>query len=102
MFPTVHKGGKCRLLAAWLKSSLEVRPHARSRYRCIRVFIAVAWRGTVMAPFADQLTPEESWRIVDFLREKYRQLHRKWHTLTAPEIQITPQRRWKIMTQFLR
>lgn len=39
--------------------------------------IARGRRGTVMAPFADQLTPEEIWKIVEFLREKNRQLHHK-------------------------
>jgi cytochrome c(L) len=35
--------------------------------------IAKGRRGTVMAPFADQLTPDEIWRIVEFLRDKNRQ-----------------------------
>ena len=39
--------------------------------------IAKGRRGTVMAPFADQLAPEEIWKIVEFLRERNRQLHRK-------------------------
>lgn len=30
-------------------------------------------RGTVMAPFGDQLKPDEIWKIVEFLREKNRQ-----------------------------
>jgi mono/diheme cytochrome c family protein len=34
-------------------------------------------RGTVMAPFSDQLTPEEIWKIVEFLRDKNRQRHLK-------------------------
>jgi cytochrome c(L) len=29
--------------------------------------------GTLMAPFADQLKPEQIWKIVEFLREKNRQ-----------------------------
>ena len=29
--------------------------------------------GTVMAPFGDQLKPEEIWKIVEFLRDKNRQ-----------------------------
>jgi cytochrome c(L) len=29
--------------------------------------------GTLMAPFADQLKPDEIWKIVEFLREKNRQ-----------------------------
>jgi cytochrome c oxidase cbb3-type subunit III len=33
--------------------------------------------GTVMAPFGDQLTPDEIWKIVEFLREKNRQRHLK-------------------------
>ncbi len=37
--------------------------------------IAKGRRGTVMAPFADQLTPEEIWKIVEFLRDKNRQRH---------------------------
>lgn len=32
-------------------------------------------RGTVMAPFGDQLTPDEIWKIVEFLRDKNRQRH---------------------------
>ena len=32
-------------------------------------------RGTVMAPFSDELTPEEIWKIVEFLRDKNRQRH---------------------------
>ena len=55
-----------------------------------------------MTPIADRLAPEEIRRIVEFLREENHQLHRKWYALTAPEIQIMPQRRWKLMTQFLR
>ena len=39
--------------------------------------IAKGRRGTVMAPFADQLTPEEIWKIVEFLRDKNRQRHLK-------------------------
>jgi len=39
--------------------------------------IAKGRRGTVMAPFADQLAPEEIWKIVEFLREKNRQRHLK-------------------------
>ena len=35
--------------------------------------IARGRRGTVMAPFADQLKPEEIWKIVEFLRDKNRQ-----------------------------
>ncbi len=35
--------------------------------------IAKGRRGTVMAPFADQLAPEEIWKIVEFLRDKNRQ-----------------------------
>ena len=35
--------------------------------------IAKGRRGTVMAPFADQLMPEEIWKIVEFLRDKNRQ-----------------------------
>jgi cytochrome c(L) len=34
-------------------------------------------RGTVMAPFADQLQPDEIWKIVEFLRDRNRQLHVK-------------------------
>jgi mono/diheme cytochrome c family protein len=37
--------------------------------------IAKGRRGTVMAPFADQLSPEEIWKIVEFLRDKNRQRH---------------------------
>ena len=37
--------------------------------------IAKGRRGTVMAPFSDQLTPEEIWKIVEFLRDKNRQRH---------------------------
>jgi cytochrome c-L len=37
--------------------------------------IARGRRGTVMAPFADQLKPEEIWKIVEFLRDKNRQRH---------------------------
>ncbi len=39
--------------------------------------IAKGRRGTVMAPFSDQLTPEEIWKIVEFLRDKNRQRHLK-------------------------
>jgi cytochrome c(L) len=39
--------------------------------------IAKGRRGTVMAPFSDQLTPEEIWKIVEFLRDKNRQRHVK-------------------------
>jgi cytochrome c(L) len=39
--------------------------------------IAKGRRGTVMAPFADQLAPEEIWKIVEFLRDKNRQRHLK-------------------------
>lgn len=35
--------------------------------------IAKGRRGTVMAPFSDQLTAEEIWKIVEFLRDKNRQ-----------------------------
>ena len=35
--------------------------------------IAKGRRGTVMAPFSDQLTPQEIWKIVEFLRDKNRQ-----------------------------
>ena len=35
--------------------------------------IANGRRGTVMAPFADQLTPDEIWRIVEFLRQRNRE-----------------------------
>ncbi len=31
-------------------------------------------KGTVMAPFGDQLQPEEIWKIVEFLRAKNREL----------------------------
>lgn len=37
--------------------------------------IAKGRRGTVMAPFSDQLTPEEIWKIVEYLRDKNRQRH---------------------------
>jgi cytochrome c(L) len=37
--------------------------------------IAKGRRGTVMAPFSDQLTPEEIWKVVEFLRDKNRQRH---------------------------
>ena len=37
--------------------------------------IAKGRRGTVMAPFSDQLVPEEIWKIVEFLRDKNRQRH---------------------------
>ena len=37
--------------------------------------IAKGRRGTVMAPCADQLKPEEIWKIVEFLRDKNRQRH---------------------------
>ena len=39
--------------------------------------IAKGRRGTVMAPFADQLAAEEIWKIVEFLRDKNRQRHLK-------------------------
>jgi cytochrome c(L) len=39
--------------------------------------IAKGRRGTVMAPFSDQLAPEEIWKIVEFLRDKNRQRHIK-------------------------
>lgn len=39
--------------------------------------IAKGRRGTVMAPFADQLKPEEIWKIVEFLRDKNRQRQAK-------------------------
>jgi cytochrome c(L) len=39
--------------------------------------IAKGRRGTVMAPFADQLAPEEIWKIVEFLRDKNRQRNLK-------------------------
>ena len=39
--------------------------------------IAKGRRGTVMAPFSDQLTPEEIWKVVEFLRDKNRQRHLK-------------------------
>lgn len=39
--------------------------------------IAKGRRGTVMAPFSGQLTPEEIWEIVEFLRDKNRQRHLK-------------------------
>lgn len=34
-------------------------------------------RGTVIAPFGDQLMPEEIWKIVEFLRDKNRQRNSK-------------------------
>mgnify|MGYP003519518555 FL=1 len=34
-------------------------------------------RGTVMAPFGDQLKPEEIWKIVEFLRDTHRQRNAK-------------------------
>ena len=37
--------------------------------------IAKGRRGTVMAPFADQLQPDEIWKIIEFLRDKNRQRH---------------------------
>ena len=37
--------------------------------------IAKGRRGTVMAPFADQLKPDEIWKIVEFLRDKNRHRH---------------------------
>jgi cytochrome c oxidase cbb3-type subunit 3 len=39
--------------------------------------IAKGRPGTVMAPFGDQLTPDEIWKIVEFLRDKNRQRHLK-------------------------
>lgn len=33
--------------------------------------------GTIMAPFGDQLKPDEIWKIVEFLRDKNRQRHLK-------------------------
>lgn len=39
--------------------------------------IAKGRRGTVMAPFADQLSTEQIWKIVEFLRDKNRQRHAK-------------------------
>ena len=39
--------------------------------------IAKGRRGTVMAPFSDQLAPEEIWKVVEFLRDKNRQRHLK-------------------------
>jgi cytochrome c(L) len=35
--------------------------------------------GTVMAPFGDQLKPDEIWKIVEFLRDKNRQRHANEH-----------------------
>ena len=31
--------------------------------------------GTIMAPFGDQLKPDEIWKIIEFLRDKNRQRH---------------------------
>ena len=39
--------------------------------------IAKGRRGTVMAPFSDQLKPDQIWKIVEFLRDRNRQLHPK-------------------------
>lgn len=39
--------------------------------------IAKGRNGTVMAPFADQLKPDDIWKIVEFLRDKNRQRHLK-------------------------
>jgi len=39
--------------------------------------IAKGRRGTVIAPFSDQLAPEEIWKVVEFLRDKNRQRHLK-------------------------
>lgn len=39
--------------------------------------IARGRRGTVMSPFADQLTPDEIWKIVEWLRERNRQRNAK-------------------------
>ncbi len=39
--------------------------------------IAKGRRGTTMAPFGDQLKPEEIWKIVEFLRDKNRQRNAK-------------------------
>jgi mono/diheme cytochrome c family protein len=39
--------------------------------------IAKGRRGTTMAPFGDQLQPEEIWKIVEFLRDKNRQRNAK-------------------------
>jgi len=39
--------------------------------------IARGRSGTVMAPFGDQLKPDEIWKIVEFLRDKNRQRHLK-------------------------
>ena len=35
--------------------------------------------GTIMAPFGDQLKPDEIWKIVEFLRDKNRQRHANEH-----------------------
>jgi cytochrome c oxidase cbb3-type subunit III len=37
--------------------------------------IAKGRSGTIMAPFGDQLNPDEIWKIVEFLRDKNRQRH---------------------------
>jgi cytochrome c-L len=39
--------------------------------------IAKGRRGTTMAPFGNQLQPEEIWKIVEFLRDKNRQRQAK-------------------------
>ena len=39
--------------------------------------IAKGRRGTVMSPFADQLKPDEIWKIVEFLRDTNRQRKRQ-------------------------
>jgi cytochrome c oxidase cbb3-type subunit III len=39
--------------------------------------IAKGRSGTIMAPFGDQLKPDEIWKIIEFLRDKNRQRHLK-------------------------
>lgn len=39
--------------------------------------IAKGRKGTVMSPFAGQMTPEEIWKVVEFLRDKNRQRNAK-------------------------
>jgi len=39
--------------------------------------IAKGRKGTVMSPFAGQMTPDEIWKVVEFLRDKNRQRNAK-------------------------
>lgn len=39
--------------------------------------IAKGRKGTVMSPFAGQMTPDEIWKVVEYLRDKNRQRNAK-------------------------